>query len=777
MNEISDKNRKKASFRVGNISVVLCVLVLGPIHIANILARGVPDFFTLGMLGVVTGAGLFALIVSYRIVKNYENLALFVPGVFFAFISAVQSIQADICGWDEYYLPLCIACCVLSCLYNNYTQTLIFVLVENAILAIMALTGVHFMGTAADSKVLYILDPELYQGIPLSAFGIIISLFSSLFLLLAFGALYKKANDASERRDSFETLMATAPNFIAMVDELNIVTNISSNFAKLAHLENPDWAIGRPAIDLFPSIELKELAGNLLRKKIGVYEEMWEFWLNGEHRFFKALADDLPDEKGILINLIDMTHLAERDEIAAMKDSLNIGLFFMDKDFIIQDNYSKALPQILGINEIQNTRFLDVLTESVLPSELIAIEDYFNMLFAQQFDQDMLDDINPLNEFNYFSSETKERKILHVDFIPVERGHGEIMIMGSIYDMTAKVELQRKLAQEESLRQEEMRSLFELINVEPRVFNDFIEDADYEFKQIDGIFKNHDLTSHEALIETYKSVHAIKSNAVILGLATFGEKVHSLESEIKLMREKVDVPFDDMLHLTLAIEKLMQEKENFRITIEKINSFKNNTKLKSNDDVLIEALMRATDKASSDLNKKVKFVVDSLDAGIMEYGPRRLMKEVLMQLVRNSVVHGVEEPEVRIAKGKDETGSIHLSIKAENNMIHIRLKDDGGGINYDKIREKALKSGFFKTEAEAQDKNKLLSAIFSPGFSTAETEGVHGGRGIGLNLVRDRIKEIGGSLKVQSELDKGTAFHLYIPLSDELQEKQEKAAS
>jgi two-component system chemotaxis sensor kinase CheA len=322
-----------------------------------------------------------------------------------------------------------------------------------------------------------------------------------------------------------------------------------------------------------------------------------------------------------------------------------------------------------------------------------------------------------------------------------------------------------------------MRNLFELINVEPKVFDEFIEDVNYEFEQIDSIFKNHELTPHESLVEVYKSVHAIKSNAVILGLATFGGKVHALESDIKRMRETEDVPFSDMLHLTLEIEKLMQEKENFRVTLDRINSFRSSTKIKSNNDVLIEALTKACEKASADLEKKVKFVVD-VDQDIMSRGPRRMMKEVLMQLVRNSVVHGVESPEERVAKGKNETGTIYLSIKAEKNMIHIRLRDDGGGINYDKIRQKALENGFIKTESEGQDKNKLLHFIFSPGFSTAETETVHGGRGIGLNIVRDKVKELRGNLKIQSEKDKGSAFNLYIPLPlPEEASAQEKAAS
>jgi two-component system chemotaxis sensor kinase CheA len=455
-----------------------------------------------------------------------------------------------------------------------------------------------------------------------------------------------------------------------------------------------------------------------------------------------------------------ITHLAERDEIAAMKDSLNIGLFFMDKDFIIQDNYSKAMCSILGGEDFNGVKFSDIIADSVTPDELHSIEDYFAMLFNPQFGQSMLNDINPLNELCYTNKITKTQQILHVDFVPVEREHGEIMVMVSIYDITTKIELRKKLAEKEKLRQEEMRSLFELINLGPRLFKDFIEDAEYEFKLLSSILRNHELSAQDALNETYQSIHTIKSNAVILGLTTFGNKVETVETRIKEMQEMGSVPFDDMLKLTLDIEGLYKEKESFREAISRIDSFKSGAKQKSNRDVFVETLIRVADNTLADWHKKARLVVETIEDDILDLGPRRIMKETLMQLVSNSVIHGIEDPEDRIAIGKEDTGNIYLSIKRENNMIHIRLKDDGEGINFKKIRRKALANGVV-TETEANDKNKLLQAMFLPGFSASRS--VQSGRGIGLNFVRDRIKEMGGFIKIQTEQDKGTVFHLYIP--------------
>jgi chemotaxis protein histidine kinase CheA len=164
------------------------------------------------------------------------------------------------------------------------------------------------------------------------------------------------------------------------------------------------------------------------------------------------------------------------------------------------------------------------------------------------------------------------------------------------------------------------------------------------------------------------------------------------------------------------------------------------------------------------MGKKIKFTVDEFDVHALDNGPRRIIKETLMQLARNSAVHGIETPEDRTAKGKNETGIIQLSIKANNGTIHIKLADDGRGLDYGKIADKALLLNLIKTE-DAKNKNALLKVIFSPGFSTAETEGIHAGRGIGLSLVQDRVRLIKGSVKVRSETGKGTEFNLLFPTS------------
>jgi len=457
---------------------------------------------------------------------------------------------------------------------------------------------------------------------------------------------------------------------------------------------------------------------------------------------------------------------AERDEITVMKDSLKIGLFFMDKNFIIQPQYSRYLEEMLSEEELFGKSFIDLLSTSFNEKELGNIQDYFNMVFNRTLDQEMLNNINPLAEFNYANAETKNQKVFQCEFTIIKQAREEEFILVTMYDITAETELQRRLAEEEGRRQEEMKSVFELIQVEPRVFDDFLEDAEYEFDNINDILRNDKLSAHEALVEIYQSIHAIKSNAVILGLNTFGDKAHNLESKIKKLREYKEPPFSDMLNLNMDIDKLSREKDGFKTTIEKLNSFKNGQSSKKHGQsryVLVESLTKTINKISKDTEKKIKFIVDEIDDEALDKGPRRIIKETLLQLARNSVVHGIEMPKDRVENGKKETGVIRLSIKISSGQIHIKLADDGCGINCQKIAEKALRLNLIKLK-DANEKKLLLKLIFSAGFSTAENEGIHAGRGIGLSLVHDRVRSAKGKIKVQTKTGKGTIFHILLPV-------------
>lgn len=458
---------------------------------------------------------------------------------------------------------------------------------------------------------------------------------------------------------------------------------------------------------------------------------------------------------------------AERDEMATMKDNLKTGLFLMDKDFVIQPHYSRSMETVLSETNLSGKNFLDVLSNSVQGKEKETLRDYFTMVYNKSYDAQMLEDINPLYQFNYISVTHAEEKYLRCSFVPIDRDDGNVYILGTVDDLTREVELRRQLDEEENRRQDQMRAMFEVIHVEPRVLNDFIIDTEYEFDRINELLKDKSNAAAHVTNELYQGVHAIKSNAIILGLESFAAKVHKLEDEIKVLREHADVSFQEILHITVELDKIMKLKDGFKDIIGKIMAFNMSEGRLREEQVLTQTLQRVVDRAGTDMGKKAKLTIKKLDPTAIVAGPRRVMKEVLMQLVRNAMYHGIEKPDMRIAQGKGEAGVITLSIQVVSDKIVIQLSDDGNGLDFEKIHRKALEKALIPSSTALDDKNALMQALFCAGFSTAESADMHAGRGIGLNLVRDRVKECHGSIKLQSDTGKGTTFRIYLPLEEE----------
>ena len=166
---------------------------------------------------------------------------------------------------------------------------------------------------------------------------------------------------------------------------------------------------------------------------------------------------------------------------------------------------------------------------------------------------------------------------------------------------------------------------------------------------------------------------------------------------------------------------------------------------------------------SSQLGKKVELKISGesteLDKTVMEK-----ISDPLVHLVRNSLDHGIETPEVRVAKGKPETGIVHLNAYHRGGNIIIEVSDDGGGLPTDRILAKARQRALVADD-EPLTREKTLDLIFEPGFTTAEELSDVSGRGVGMDVVRRNIRDLGGSIEVTSEQDKGSKFTVRLPLT------------
>ena len=176
-------------------------------------------------------------------------------------------------------------------------------------------------------------------------------------------------------------------------------------------------------------------------------------------------------------------------------------------------------------------------------------------------------------------------------------------------------------------------------------------------------------------------------------------------------------------------------------------------------------LPRIVRDASQDLGKKIDLQMEGenteLDRQVLE-----LIKDPLTHMIRNSCDHGVETTEQRIAAGKSETGVIKLRAYHEGGHIIIEVSDDGAGLNTDRIRQKAVEKGVIDaTEAMAMTDAQIHRLVFAPGFSTAAKVTNMSGRGVGMDVVKTNVEQIGGTIDLRSSFGAGSTFIIKIPLT------------
>ena len=162
------------------------------------------------------------------------------------------------------------------------------------------------------------------------------------------------------------------------------------------------------------------------------------------------------------------------------------------------------------------------------------------------------------------------------------------------------------------------------------------------------------------------------------------------------------------------------------------------------------------------LGKQVELV---LQGGSTEIDKSLIEKIVdpLTHLVRNSIDHGIEMPDKRVAAGKPEKGTVILSAEQKGGSIIISIIDDGGGLHRDKILDKARSNGL--TVSDDMPDSEVWQLIFQPGFSTAEAITDVSGRGVGMDVVRRNIESIGGRIDIESSVGEGSAFFIHLPLT------------
>jgi len=465
----------------------------------------------------------------------------------------------------------------------------------------------------------------------------------------------------------------------------------------------------------------------------------------------------------------------EKDIIQTMKDNINQGIFLMDKNLNILPQFSRPLVSILSYydSDLTGKNFLDILSGSFDSKQLLIMKGYFNMVFNKEKSAKVLEGANPIAEFEYKINDrtkflgTRFQLIEPIEEIDqngivsrdadVVKGASGAVVIGIIQDISREKEIENELQAQKEAQEVEMKNMFDVIKIDPLVFQTFVEDTEINFNSINALLKDQTLDEKQVVTRIFQYVHAIKSNAMILDLESLAKKLHVLEDNIKTISGKERVFTNDVLVLTVRIESFMQEMDSYIAITKKINAYKTTNQM---DTILVNSLNKAAQRLAEELNKKVKVKAEQIDIGILESKLRKPIRDILNQCVRNSVYHGIETEEVRIQKNKNPCGLLSFSVKNAEGKAVVSFADDGAGLDWKKIEKKYLE----KNPDKPADRKVLLNCIFSPEFSTADDTGMAAGRGVGLSYVRDLVKEYKGNIGVNST-DTGLTFKFSFPLT------------
>ena len=492
----------------------------------------------------------------------------------------------------------------------------------------------------------------------------------------------------------------------------------------------------------------------------------------------------------------DAEALAARRETQEILETVNTGLFLLDKDLNIGQQHSRALNNIIGSEHLAGENFAQVLRGRISDKDLATTRQFIEQLYNPRVKEKLVDSLNPLHKVmlhNTSGEQDGDSRFLDFKFSRVYEDKNIERILVNVNDVSDAVYLEQRLEKERAQNDMQIEMLTTILNVNPKIINEFISNTKSNIDKINNILKNPGSSQYELeskLKAIYREMHSLKGEASALKLHSFTKIASDAEDKLYGLQNQGKLSGNDFLPLAVHLDDLLSLSNTIETLGERINqspassaapapaaaapsSATTGSDLGDNivldepadtDSHLFEYYQDFVREIAARQGKQVQLNSDSVATVKIPDHLNKAVKEISIQLVRNAVVHGVESPSVRMALGKPSVGKIDLEMRNDEKDFVITIEDDGQGINYDSIRERLVTLGRYSAdEARDLERGQLLKELFSSGFSTKESADEDGGRGVGLDIIKAQVKEYDGTLNVNSELGKMTRFVITLP--------------
>ena len=485
-----------------------------------------------------------------------------------------------------------------------------------------------------------------------------------------------------------------------------------------------------------------------------------------------------------------LRRLSERDlqidrarrETMEILETVNEGLFLIDRQLIIGEQHSAALNSILGQVSLGGKSFQRVLDALMSEKDAQTARGFIDLLFDSHVKTKLIGDLNPLHSIEVnILQETGVfvSKHLRFDFARAYQGNSISHVLVTVADVTAQVKLARELNESREQNESQLEILTSLLHAHPILLKEFIENSYATYNRLNNILRapaSNSLKLSEKAISLLKEIHNFKGEAAALQLNYFENVAHKMEDSIVVLRQKSHLDTNDFLPLSIQLESLItytQQVEHLAIKLNQVGGgFLLNIKEKTSKNITGNRLTDGWDNLSEFVQhlaqrqgKRINLVISGLSEIPLDPGYQQQLREICIQLLRNAVEHGIESPYDREMSEKNIQGRIDLRLaKISETEMELMVMDDGCGLKYDEIRAKALASGrWSEKEIDSWGNKQLLALFFNEGLSAAELS-LDAGRVVGMSTVMSHVIAHRGKINVSSRRGRYSRFVVTMPL-------------
>ncbi|MDO4450606.1 MAG: ATP-binding protein [Moraxella sp.] len=463
--------------------------------------------------------------------------------------------------------------------------------------------------------------------------------------------------------------------------------------------------------------------------------------------------------------------------------TVNEGLFLIDKNLIISDQHSAKLEEILHKQNIAGQNLYDILEGMISEKDMGTTKRFIEQLYNIWVVEELIQDLNPLKQvsLSYIADNgVPATKFLAFNFLRVlDEGTEDIKsVFVSVTDITKEVNLQNQMQKDKEQHNRQIEMISYLLSVDGSQLTYFINETKGRIERMNDVLKNQNTDNPKAKAQLlYREMHSLKGDASAVNLNALVDIAHRQETTLKQLLEHTDLKGNDFLPFTIGLNEMMDMVSFIESLIGRLNIGSNPQNLPNLDVPTNNAQTTQPPKDhwqgyftqyANDIAKRQNKQIKVHIAGFDEVNiPNDLMsayKDIATQLLKNAIVHGIENTEERTHKNKDITGQITLNLSEDAKNQKLTIKDDGAGINWEKIRQKAVEIGQATTDtAHNLTQKDLVRIMFLSGVSTAKTVDEDAGRGVGMDIIKALANKYHAKIGVSSKADHFTQISITFP--------------